>query len=313
MLRDRLIFGPLMIAFALGAFWADSALDHTTLEGFWQRVFFGRTYLPSGLVLTAVVLLLLIPLASRELARLFRADGVACQTWLVTAAAVAACLTVYATPQHMKGSSGVTVVATVLVAAFVGTLIWHAREAKVQGAIAAGGAIMFAVVLLGLMPGFYLAMRRWHSPWTVLAIILICKSCDIGAYFTGRAIGKRKLIPWLSPGKTWEGLAGGIALSVAVAVGFAWLSQHTRLAYVHRGPEPTLQYEYSMAWAAVAGVVLAVVGQLGDLMMSLFKRDVGVKDSGESIPGFGGVLDVFDSPLLVAPVAFWLLEAAQVG
>lgn len=311
MLRYRVIFGALMIAFALGAFWVDSLLDAVGLSGFWKTLFIDRTYPPSGLVLAALTLVLLIPLASRELVSIMRADGVACHLTLVISGAIASCLTVYAMPRILDAPTGVTIIATVLIAAFVGTLLWHARDMRVSGAIAAAGATMFAVVLLGLMPGFYLAMRRWHSPWVVLAIILIVKSCDIGAYFTGRFLGKHKLIPWLSPGKTWEGLFGGIVLSSLVATGLAYISQSTQLAWMNLGPDIVLERSYSMAWAALAGAVLGAVGQLGDLMMSLFKRDAGFKDSGSSIPGFGGMLDVFDSPLLVAPVAFWLLEAAR--
>jgi len=189
------------------------------------------------------------------------------------------------------------------------------------------------------MAGCYLALRRWHSPWEVLGVLLITKSCDIGAYFAGRYLGRRKLVPWLSPGKTWEGLVGGVLLAVVAAVGFAAMSQHTNIATVYRtapapaeselyrvdGPnveatpaEPAAAqrvsvHRYPIGWAVIAGVVFALVGQLGDLTMSLFKRDAGVKDSGATIPGFGGVLDVVDSPLLVAPVAYWLLSAAVIS
>ncbi len=105
------------------------------------------------------------------------------------------------------------------------------------------------------------------------------------------------MIPWLSPGKTWEGLAGGVVAAVAVGVGLAtasrWLEPADRICI----------------WVgAVCGAIFAVVGQLGDLTMSLFKRGAGIKDSSKILPGLGGVLDVMDSPLLVAPVAFWMLE-----
>lgn len=313
MLRYRLIFGPLMIAVALVTFWADAAVDKVELTGFWQKLFLGRTYPPAGVVLAVMTVCLLIPMATRELAHIFRADGIIAHTWLISMAAMFSCLTVYSTPMMLKGPTGITIIASVLVGAFVITLLWHSRDANVKGVVAAAGATMFAVVLLGLMPGFYLAMRRWHAAWVVVAVILITKSCDIGAYFSGRYLGRHKMIPWLSPKKTWEGLAGGMITASLVAVGFAYISQVTDVTEIYRTVDGGREFfvpRYSLGWAAIAGALFALVGQLGDLMVSLFKRDVGIKDSGASIPGFGGMLDVFDSPLLVAPVAYWMLHIA---
>ena len=158
---------------------------------------------------------------------------------------------------------------------------------------------MFAFVYLGLMFGFLLALRREHSAWVVAGVLLITKSCDIGAYFTGRSIGRHKLIPWLSPGKTWEGLFGGIVTAGLVAVGALWLYRRS-FGVTGIG---AMQWPY----AALVGGLFALSGQAGDLLESVFKRDAGVKDSGQSLPGFGGVLDVLDSILLTAPVAFWWL------
>ncbi len=319
MLKYRMIFGPLMIAMCVFCFWADMRLDHVSLDGLGSELFLGRSYLPAGLLLAAVTIGLLIPLAARELRNMLQASGVAAHGWLITTMSMLACLAVYATPRLLNAPMGATIIASVLVVAFVGTLLWHSRHSQTQGAIGAAGATMFAVVLLGLMPGFYLGLRRWHSAWVVMAVLLTVKSCDIGAYFTGRFLGRHKMIPWLSPKKTWEGLIGGVAFASLVAVGFAWLSHHTELAWTWRSVDMTgggdevrqlVPQIYHLGWAAVAGALFALVGQCGDLMISLFKRDVGMKDSGSSIPGFGGVLDVFDSPLLVAPVAYWMLELA---
>jgi phosphatidate cytidylyltransferase len=128
-------------------------------------------------------------------------------------------------------------------------------------------------------------------------MILLCvKFTDIGAYFGGRALGRRKLIPWLSPGKTWEGLFFGLLTAAAVgAVCAVWIDER-------RG--------YSMYWwkGAIFGAVIGGIGQAGDLLESLMKRDAEVKDSGSLIPGFGGVLDVIDSPLLAAPFAYLLFS-----
>jgi phosphatidate cytidylyltransferase len=136
-----------------------------------------------------------------------------------------------------------------------------------------------------------LLIRVEFGTWVLLGVIGVIKACDIGAYFTGRAIGERKLIPWLSPGKTWEGLVGGLVWAAAVAgVLSIWVPW--------------------VGWGAAAllGAALGLAGQAGDLLESALKRTAEVKDSGK-VPGFGGVLDLLDSPLVGAPAALWLLRA----
>ncbi|MFW5681789.1 MAG: phosphatidate cytidylyltransferase, partial [Phycisphaeraceae bacterium] len=174
-------------------------------------------------------------------------------------------------------------------------------------------AALLALIYLGTLPGFLLAIRRWHSAWVVVGIVLVIKASDIGAYFVGRAIGRHKLIPWLSPGKTWEGLAGGVAMSALVAVGLVALSNELGVSgrYVYDENLTSRRFaalDYPLWLAAIAGGLLALAGVLGDLTASLFKRDAGLKDSGKSIPGFGGVLDVIDSLVLAAPVAYWMVR-----
>jgi phosphatidate cytidylyltransferase len=119
------------------------------------------------------------------------------------------------------------------------------------------------------------------------------KFTDIGAYFTGKSIGRHKLIAWLSPGKTWEGLIGGLLVAALVGAACA----------------PFL-VEVEWWQGLIFGAIFGFVGQCGDLLESLMKRDAEVKDSGNTIPGFGGVLDVIDSPLVTAPVAYLLFSLA---
>ncbi|MCP4379805.1 MAG: phosphatidate cytidylyltransferase, partial [bacterium] len=113
---------------------------------------------------------------------------------------------------------------------------------------------------------------------------------DIGAYFTGSAIGKHKLIPWLSPGKSWEGLIGGLVTAAGVSILI------THLAGL----------EIAIWQSAIFGVVIGLAGQFGDLCESLLKRSAKLKDSSKMVPEFGGILDIIDSPLLAAPVAYAL-------
>jgi phosphatidate cytidylyltransferase len=314
MLKHRLIFGTIMVIVLALVLSLDEMLDNIVLTGFWQDLFLGREYLPSGLLLL-LLMLTLIALTSRELCAIFKAEGIQIDVKTVTIASATACVMIYALPYHLSAPTTVAAMTTLTAAVFMVSLVKYSRKGRVQGAVMVGAAAMFAMVYLGFMPSFYLAIRRWHSAWLVAGIIFVCKSCDIGAYFTGRAIGRHKLIPWLSPGKTWEGLLGGIVVSSLVAVGLAMLGMHYNvLGQYSRYPDPRALHTFNVPlWLyACAGGLIGAIGQLGDLTASLFKRDAGIKDSGASIPGFGGFIDVFDSPNLVAPFAYWMLTLAMV-
>jgi phosphatidate cytidylyltransferase len=156
---------------------------------------------------------------------------------------------------------------------------------------------------LGLLPSF-LVQLRWlndsergsgsRRATAALALaIFVPKCCDIGAYFTGRFLGKHKMSPVLSPKKTWEGLVGGLALAVVAAIVIDQLG-----GVVHGG----------VAMAAGLGLALGMAGALGDLAESLIKRDCEHKDASNALPGFGGILDVVDSVLFAAPVAYWWMR-----
>jgi phosphatidate cytidylyltransferase len=124
--------------------------------------------------------------------------------------------------------------------------------------------------------------------------IFVPKGCDIGAYFTGRLLGRHHMTPLLSPKKTWEGAAGGMVASVAIAIGINRL-----------GPVLPLGLAGEIGFGATVGAA----GMLGDLAESLIKRDCQKKDASQAVPGFGGMLDVVDSVVFAAPVAYWWLKA----
>ena len=126
--------------------------------------------------------------------------------------------------------------------------------------------------------------------WLIWLLLLVGVA-DVGAYFTGRAWGRRKLAPRLSPGKTWEGAAGGALLSALVGGGV--LAAWGRLSWFLVG----------------VTLLLIAVGVFGDLLESLLKREAGAKDSGTLLPGHGGVLDRIDSALAALPVFALLLSA----
>lgn len=317
MLKHRLIFGPIMAAAMILILWADGRLDRINLENTFLQSLLGRTYLPSG-VLLLLLFIVLIGLGAREMRRMFRAKGIPVRATMVTLSGVIGCTLAYVLPYTMSSQTTIAIIGSLWIAVFFATLVQHSwLERRVNGAILVGGATAFALIYMGLLPGFYLAIRRWHSVWVVAAIIVTVKSCDIGAYTFGRLLGRHKLIVWLSPGKTWEGLVGGVATSALMALGLAALFNYwqasipgVHLAGYWRPGEAGREFipvAYPLLGAVLAGAAFGLIGQFGDLTASLFKRDAGLKDSGGAIPGFGGVIDVLDSPIAVAPAAYWAL------
>ncbi len=141
-------------------------------------------------------------------------------------------------------------------------------------------------------------MTGAQGPWWLLYFILVTKASDMGAYSIGSLIGRHKMIPRLSPGKTWEGFGGAIVVSTLTSLAFAHFAQDklAGMTFVH---------------ALVLGFLLSAGAVAGDLVESLFKREAGVKDSGRYFPGIGGVLDLVDSLLFNAPIMYaylvWLL------
>ena len=127
----------------------------------------------------------------------------------------------------------------------------------------------------------------------VLYLVVVVKMADVGAYFVGRAIGKHKLFYRITPGKTWEGLFGGVVASIVAS----WV-----FFRVSGGDLGKLHME--LVDAMVLGVAMPIVGVVGDMFESLVKRACSIKDSSETIPGMGGVLDVVDSLLFGAPVLY---------
>jgi len=167
------------------------------------------------------------------------------------------------------------------------------------------GLSVFAIVYVGLLLGFAVQLRILPGGnlglVALLSMIAVVKMGDVGAYAVGRLVGRHKMTPRLSPGKTWEGAAGAVAFACLASylVFHRWLPT-TSLAASGKAP--------AWGWLAYA-VVLAATGIIGDLAVSLLKRDAGRKDSSTWMPGFGGVLDILDSPLAAAPVAYvcWLI------
>ena len=155
-------------------------------------------------------------------------------------------------------------------------------------------ALLAAVGLLVLLPGWTALLHLADSPWHaggILLLLALVAAADIGAYFSGRAFGRHKLAVNVSPNKTWEGFAGGMVLCTVLAVLAWWLWR------------PVDSAAGSLLPRVVASALsVAVFSVVGDLFESMVKRQAGVKDSGTLLPGHGGVLDRIDSLSAALPL-----------
>jgi phosphatidate cytidylyltransferase len=156
-----------------------------------------------------------------------------------------------------------------------------------SGVVANCGASYFSILYLGLLSSFCVSMRLEFGVRPLLMFVFVVKSADIGAYTVGSLFGRHKFSPKISPSKSWEGMGGAVGAAMIVAVGFA------------------ISCDIMVWWSAVIfGVCFAFIGQIGDLVESMMKRDAEQKDSANNVPGFGGILDIIDSPLVAAPFGY---------
>jgi phosphatidate cytidylyltransferase len=165
---------------------------------------------------------------------------------------------------------------------------------------------VFGLIYIGLsMSSLYLLSTQDNGPSLLLFLVLVVWSGDIAALYIGRAFGKRRLAPMLSPNKTWEGTIASVAGSVAITALLLWVAQvlsaHSVEALFYPGTEAH--------WLGLAAIV-NLGAQVGDLVESAIKRGAGVKDSGHLLPGHGGMLDRVDALLLAAPL-LWYAQLAQ--
>lgn len=290
MLHWRLFLGFVLIAALTGLCW----LDHLAgLPGAWL--------LPLALGLSV--------LASGEILRLCRSAGlkplgavVYCGNFLIVLSAWAATI------------EPMLVLATFVLLAFLGEM---GRYDRSKGVISNLGATVFSLMYVGLMLAVVVQMRLAWGIGALAALIVVVKMGDTGAYTVGRLVGRHKMAPVLSPGKTIEGAIGAVVFSTLGAwISFTWIVPRLADATNPVVANPVAANPVAAAgaltqwwgWAAF-GVVVGISGLMADLAESLLKRDAGCKDSSDWMPGFGGVLDILDSILLAAPIAyiFWSL------
>ncbi len=146
------------------------------------------------------------------------------------------------------------------------------------------------VALLAFQPG-----DMHQNRFLLIYLLAVTKFSDVGAYVVGSLFGRHKMIPRISPGKTWEGFVGAMLTSLVISVVSTWVM----------GPRVAT---LSFADSVILGLLLPLVSVVGDLAESVVKRDASIKDSGHSIPGIGGALDLIDSILFTAPVLYFYLQ-----
>ena len=278
MLKHRILFGLLMTAFFAGLAIFDGWLDGSVTAS-------ATDDRPVQATLLAVLIAAALSLGVVELGRLAAGEGLVILN-PVCIAAVVLLATAWYWPQFIPIPQGVYLL-LVMAFALAGMFLQQYARFGTAGVLSNCGISSFCLLYLGLLGAFVLGIRIDVGLWPVLMFVFAVKCSDIGAYTFGKTFGKHKLAPRVSPGKTWEGMVGAIVAASLVSVAFA------------------VVFGIMTVWAALAfGACMAVAGQLSDLAESMLKRSAQQKDSSNRVPGFGGILDVIDSPLLAAPVAY---------
>lgn len=303
MLHWRLVLGSLIIAAFAGLCWLDNA---AALPGTW-------------LMPLAVVLVIL---ATAELMRLMQTGGTPPRAWAVYCGsllillsnwmpAILAKWNYWESPLEGRFSwqQSMALTAWPLAALTICTLLLFINEMRLfqkpGRAIINVAASLFVLIYTGLFMSFLVQLRLAWGVGALVSLIIVVKMGDTGAYLTGYLIGRHKMSPVLSPGKTVEGAIGAIFFACLGA----WLSWHFLFPLTHIAGSTTAP---DWAWIPY-GVFVSIAGIIGDLAESLIKRDAVCKDSSNWLPGFGGVLDLLDSLLFAAPVGwlFWIIVVAS--
>lgn len=281
MLKYRLFFGTVMTIFFVGAMLFDGWLDGSLGSGPRHEI--------QGTILCIFIAVLAIP-AQLEMSKLAARTGHTIFTPVIIPASILIATAWYWSQWIRRLDINILLICAMAVSA---VYFYQAFKAGTKGVIANCGASLLSFLYLGLLSAFVLGIRIDFGVLPLLMFVLCVKIADIGAYATGSMIGKHKFSPRISPGKTWEGLFGAMLISAVAGAIFAEYSGIMRMAY-----------------GAIFGLIFAFIGQLGDLAESMLKRDAEAKDSSHAVPGFGGILDVIDSPLIAAPFAYMYFWAA---
>lgn len=272
-----------------------------------RRVGFAAVAIPLALLIVwygglplVLVLAIVGTLGARELFDLAARQGIrAIRAFGLVSAAALAPLT-YTVVAASDSNAGMPSAWSYLAALWMMALLTLvlASRSPAERPLEAAGVTLLAVAYAGALPAFLLAIRHnrfpersWAGAWLVFFPLVVTWVCDTAAMFGGRKFGGPRLAPTVSPGKTWSGSTAGLVAGTLMAPLFGSLIL------------PRVGVEVPLWQLLIIAGLLSVIGQIGDLAESLFKRQAGVKDSSRLIPGHGGVLDRFDSLYFVVPTA----------
>jgi phosphatidate cytidylyltransferase len=248
----------------------------------------------AGSVPTLVLSTLVVTLAAAECFAALQRGGYRPATLLGLVAVPLAVVLAY-----LKGPTALLVVTTVFVMA---AIVWYLAGMSRADPLMSFGATVAAftwVGLLGAFAGLLLTPRFFphrHGIAYLVGTVALAVANDVGAFAVGSRLGRHKVLPRVSPGKSWEGIAGGTVVTLLVAA----------LVISHFHP-------WDLRRALALGVLVCVLAPLGDLGESQFKRSLGLKDMGSLLPAHGGVLDRIDGFLFVLPAAWLLVRALHLG
>jgi phosphatidate cytidylyltransferase len=261
---------------------------------------------PSTLVSNGVFIFIMVFLAMAGLAEFYglaEKRGLACFKWCGVFGGALLMLGTFLNLTGHLGTSGSPARVNDFETGFIILFVLGLSVRQFVSRSNATGIATIAVTLFGLMyvPWLLNFIQKINffpgvdGRFYVLYFILVTKFSDTGAYIVGSLIGRHKMVPRISPAKTWEGFGGAILFSTAASVVFAhfFSPKMVGMNFLH---------------AVILGILLGIAAVIGDLIESLFKREADVKDSGRLVPGIGGILDLLDSLLFNAPIMYLYLR-----
>lgn len=270
-------------------------------------------YLPG--IFIFMILLAMSVCCQREFYGMMKRKGVEVEDHLgVAAGLVWLTLTYVYPPAVLKTMTWGGDLGPLAIALFVFVLLTRVMfNPRVKNPVQRVSVTLLGFFYLPFMLSYFIRVAQWGAVksceipacrtgiFLAAFVAVVVKMGDVGAFGVGVPFGKHKMCPSISPKKSWEGLAGGLVASVLAAIAMVALARNCD--FIHGGPLESAR----MLTIAALGLVLGIVGVMGDLFESMFKRSMEIKDSAGLLPGMGGILDMFDSLMFTPAVMYWFV------